>query len=207
MIVRPTIERYAEEHTTPPSPLLARVAATTATSTDRPEMMVGAVEGALLGMLVAMLRPRRILEIGTFTGYSALSMAEVMPPGARIVTIEADPRHAAIARSHIEASPYGDRIDLYEEAALDVLPKLDGEFGLIFFDADKASYVRYLDAVLPLLGEHGIIAVDNALQFAITTDAVDAEAMKTFNAYVAGRADLIQVLLTVRAGLTLIRRA
>jgi caffeoyl-CoA O-methyltransferase len=207
MIVRPTIERYAEEHTSPPSPLLAGVAAATATATDRPEMMVGAVEGALLGMLVAMLRPRRILEIGTFTGYSALAMAEAMPYAARIVTIEADPRHAAIARRHIEASPYAESIELCDGAALDVLPKLDGEFDLVFFDADKASYVRYLDAVLPLLSKHGIIAVDNALQFAITSDAGDAEAIRAFNAHVAGRADLVQVLLTVRAGLTLIRRA
>jgi caffeoyl-CoA O-methyltransferase len=207
MIVRPIIERYAEEHTSPPSPLLAEVAATTATSTDRPEMMVGPVEGALLGMVVAMLRPRRILEIGTFTGYSALAMAEAMPDGARIVTIEADPRHAAIARGHFDSSPYADRIELREGDALDVIAKLDGDFGLIFFDADKASYVRYLDAVLRLLGEHGIIAVDNALQFALTSDAGDAEAMKTFNAHVAARADLVQVLLTVRAGLTLIRRA
>jgi caffeoyl-CoA O-methyltransferase len=207
MIVRPAIERYAEEHTSPPSPLLAEVATTTATSTERPEMMVGAVEGTLLAMLVAMLRPRRILEIGTFTGYSALSMAEAMPADARIVTIEADARHAALARGHIEASPYGDRIELRDGAALDVLPKLAGEFDLIFFDADKASYVRYLDDVLPLLSERGIIAVDNALQFALTSDAGDAAAIKAFNAYVAARADLVQVILTVRAGLTLIRRA
>lgn len=207
MIVRPTIERYAEEHTSPPSPLLAEVASATAASTERPEMMVGAVEGALLAMLVAMLRPRRILEIGTFTGYSALSMAEAMPADARIVTIEADARHAALARRHIATSPYADRIDLREEPALDTLPTLAGDFDLVFFDADKASYVRYLDAVLPLLSERGIIAVDNALQFAITGDADDAAAIKAFNAHVASRADLVQVILTVRAGLTLIRRA
>jgi caffeoyl-CoA O-methyltransferase len=207
MIVRPTIERYATEHTSPPSPLLAEVSAATESATERPEMMVGALEGAFLAMLVAMLRPRRILEIGTFTGYSALSMAEAMPADCRMVTLEADARHAAIARRHFGVSPYADRIELCEGSAIDTLPQLAGPFDLAFFDADKRSYVRYLEAVLPMLSEQGIIVVDNALQFAITPDAEDAAAIRAFNSHLAGRADLIQVVLTVRAGLTLIRRA
>jgi caffeoyl-CoA O-methyltransferase len=207
MIVRPTIERYATEHTIPPSPLLAEVAAVTASVTEHPEMMTGPLEGALLAMLVAMLCPRRILEIGTFTGYSALSMAEAMPAGCRIVTLEADARHAALARRHIAASPYADRIEVREGPAIDTLPGLTGPFDLVFIDADKPSYVRFLGAVLPLLGERGIVAVDNVLHFAITADAGDAAAIEAFNAHVASRADLIQVVLTVRAGLMLIRRA
>lgn len=207
MIVRPKIEQYATEHTSPPSPLLAEVAAATASATDRPEMMVGALEGALLAMLVSMMRPQRILEIGTFTGYSALSMAEAMPAGSRIVTLEVDARHAALARRHIAASPYADRIELREGRAADTLPKLAGPFDLVFFDADKQSYVQYLDAVLPLLSDRGIIAVDNVLQFAITNNAEDAAAIRTFNSHVASRTDLVQVMLTVRAGLTLIHRA
>jgi caffeoyl-CoA O-methyltransferase len=207
MIVRPKIEQYAKEHTSPPSPLLAEVAAATASATERPEMMIGAIEGALLAMLVAMVRPQRILEIGTFTGYSALSMAEAMPAGCRMVTLEADPRHAAFARRHIAASPYADRIEVREGPALNTLPELTGPFDLVFIDADKPSYVRFLDAVLPLLGERGIVAVDNVLHFAVTADAEDAAAIEAFNAHVASRADLIQVMLTVRAGLTLIRRA
>jgi caffeoyl-CoA O-methyltransferase len=207
MIVRPTIEQYAKEHTSPPSPLLAKVAAVTASVTEQPEMMTGAVEGALLAMLVAMLRPRRILEIGTFTGYSALSMAEAMPPGCRIVTLEADARHAALARDHIAASPYAGFVEVREGPALDTLLSLAGPFDLVFIDADKPSYIRFLDAVLPLLGEQGIIAVDNVLHFAITPNAEDAAAIEAFNAHVASRADLVQVLLTVRAGLMLIRRA
>jgi caffeoyl-CoA O-methyltransferase len=207
MIVRPKIEQYAREHTSPPSPLLTEVAAATALATQTPEMMVGAVEGALLAMLVAMLRPRRILEIGTFTGYSALSMAEAMPAGCRIVTLEADPGHAAFARRHIAASPYADRIEVREGPALSTLPELTGCFDLVFIDADKPSYIRFLDAVLPRLGERGIIAVDNVLHFALTPDPGDAAAVRAFNSYVASRADLVQVMLTVRAGLTLIRRA
>lgn len=207
MIVRPKIEQYAREHTSPPSPLLAEVAAATAAATDAPEMMTGAVEGALLAMLVAMLRPRRILEIGTFTGYSALSMAEAMPADCRIVTLEADPGHAALARRHIAASPYADRIEVREGPAGKTLPALTGPFDLVFIDADKPSYIRFLDAVLPLVGERGIIAVDNVLHFAITADAQDAAGIEAFNSYVTSRADLIQVMLTVRAGLSLIRRA
>src|SRR5690349_19470473 len=163
MIVRPKIEQYAKEHTSPPSPLLAKVAAVTESATDRPEMMTGAVEGALLAMLVAMLRPQAILEIGTFTGYSALSMAEAMPAGCRIVTLEADPNHAVIARRHIAGSPYAGRVEVCEGPALDTLAGLTGPFDLVFIDADKPSYVKFLDAVLPLLGDRGIIAVDNVL--------------------------------------------
>lgn len=207
MIVRPRIEEYAREHTSPPSPLLDRVAAATVAETELPEMMVGALEGALLAMLVAMLSPRRILEIGTFTGYSALSMAEAMPAGGRIVTLEADPVHAAAARRHIAASPYADRVEVREGPALETLTDLAAPFDLVFIDADKPSYVRYLDAVLPLLPERGIIAVDNVLQFAVTVDAEDAAAVQEFNTYLAKHPDLVQVMLTVRAGLTLIRRA
>lgn len=207
MIVRPRIEKYAREHTSPPSPLLDRVAAATAVDTELPEMMVGALEGALLATLVAMSSPSRILEIGTFTGYSALSMAEAMPAGCRIITLEADQAHAGAARRHIAASPYADRIEVREGPALDTLTDLAAPFDLVFIDADKSSYVRYLDAVLPLLSERGIIAVDNVLQFAITTDAEDAAAVREFNTYVAKHPDLVQVMLTVRAGLTLIRRA
>ncbi len=207
MIVRPKIEQYAKDHTSPPSPLLAEVAAATVSATEVPEMMVGAVEGALLAMLVAMLRPQRILEIGTFTGYSALSMAEAMPADCRIVTLEADPRHAAFACRHIAASPYADRIEVREGPADNTLPELTGPFDLVFIDADKPSYIGFLDAVLPLLGERGIVAVDNVLHFALTADAEDAAAIEAFNSYVASRADLMQVMLTVRAGLMLIRRA
>lgn len=207
MIVRPKIEQYAKEHTSSPSPLLAEVAAATMAATEVPEMMIGPVEGALLAMLVAMARPQRILEIGTFTGYSALSMAEAMPAGCRIVTLEADPWHTAFARRHIAASPYADRIEVREGPALATIPELTGLFDLVFIDADKPSYVRFLDAVLPLLGERGIVVVDNVLHFALSADAGDAAAVQAFNSYVASRTDLIQVMMTVRAGLTLIRRA
>ncbi|WP_433213830.1 O-methyltransferase [Microtetraspora malaysiensis] len=207
MIVRPKVELYAEEHTSTPSPLLAQVAATTRATMERPEMMTGAVEGALLAMLVAMVRPQRVLEIGTFTGYSALSMAEAMPADCRIVTLEADTGIAEIARGHIAASPYADRIEVREGPALDTLPTLQGPFDLVFLDADRPSYIHFLDAVLPLLGEHGFVVVDNVLHFAITPDPAEATAVHAFNAYVAGRDDLVQVMLTIRAGVTLIRRA
>jgi predicted O-methyltransferase YrrM len=207
MIVRPTIEEYARAHTSPPSPLLADVAALTASETDVAEMMIGAIEGALLAMLVAMVRPRRILEVGTFTGYSALSMAEAMPDDCRIVTLELDPRHVELARRNIARSPYADRIDICQGPALETLSTLEGPFELVFIDADKPSYIKLLAAAVPLLADRGVIAVDNALHFAITADANDATAIRAFNEHVAGRDDLIQVVLTVRAGLMLIRRA
>lgn len=207
MIVRPTIEEYARAHTSPPSPLLVDVAALTASETDVPEMMIGAIEGALLAMLVAMVGPQRILEIGTFTGYSALSMAEAMPDDCRLITLESDPRHVELAQRNIARSPYADRIEICQGPALETLARLTGAFELVFIDADKPSYIKLLDAVVPLLAERGVIVVDNALHFAITADADDAAAIRAFNEHVAGRDDLVQVVLTVRAGLMLIRRA
>lgn len=210
MIVRPKVERYAEEHSSAERPWLAALAEETRASTELPQMMVGPLEGYFLQTLVFVMRPRLVLEIGTFTGYSALAMAEQLPPEGRIVTCEIDPRHADIADRHISASPWADRVELLRGPALESIEKLDGPFDLVFIDADKTGYGRYFDAVLPKLAEHGLLAVDNVLQFGGVVNehdqSPDIVALREFNAKVLADERVEQVVLTVREGVTLIRR-
>ena len=162
-------------------------------------------------MLVFALRPAWVLEIGTFSGYSALSMAAGLPPGGRISTCELNPEHAAAARAHIAGSPHSARIEVLEGPALDTIARLAGPFGFVFIDADKPGYAGYLEAVLPKLAPGGVIAADNTLWSGQVLDAADTSesttALRAFNDAVARDPRLVCVQLTVRDGVTLIRRA
>jgi caffeoyl-CoA O-methyltransferase len=210
-VVDEAIEEYARRHSSPEPAHLAALAEETRASTRAPQMMVGVLEGGFLAMLVHMLRPRLVLEIGTFTGYSALSMAAALPPGGRIVTCEIDDTHAAIARRHIAASSFADRIELRFGPAADAIAALDGPFDFVFVDADKTGYLGYYEAVLPKLSEHGVIAVDNVLWNRRVLEPPgghddDTRALVAFNEHVAGDERVECVMLTVRDGVTLIRR-
>ena len=209
-IVDPDIESYAEAHTSPEPPWFAELDADTRRRTAAPQMMVGPLEGRFLRMLVDLLRPELVLEIGTFTGYSSLSMAEALPPGGRIVTCDISEEHVAVAREHIARTPYADRIDIRLGPALDTIDGLDGPFDLVFIDADKTNYEAYLEAVLPKLSERGLIAVDNVLWSGRVLDDTaqdtDTVAIKAFNERVVADDRLDAVMVTVRDGVTLIRR-
>lgn len=211
MITREQIDAYAADHSTPDSKLLEKVANETRTSMEDSSMMVGPVEGRLLEFLVRMSGARRVLEIGTFTGYSALSMAAGLPHDGRIVTCEIDPQTAAIARRHFESSPWAEQIKLRVGPALDTLATLDGPFDFVFLDADKESYRNYYDAVLPLLSDDGLVAVDNVLRSGRVLDDTDespgTRAVVAFNDFVRHDPRVECVMLTVRDGLTLLRRA
>jgi predicted O-methyltransferase YrrM len=208
--VDPDLDRYATEHSTPEAELLRDVAAATRESLDAPQMMVGPLEGRFLEMLVHLSQPARVLEIGTFSGYSALAMASALPPGGRIVTCEVDPRAAEMARRHFQASPWADRIELREGPALATIAELDGPFDLVFIDADKVEYRDYYEAVLPLLSDRGLIAVDNVLWSGRVLDSDDdrddTRAIAAFNDHVASDSRVVAVMLTIRDGVTLIRR-
>jgi caffeoyl-CoA O-methyltransferase len=209
-IVRDEIERYAEEHTTRPTELLDRLADETGATLPIPEMLTGPVEGRLLEMLVFALRARRVLEIGTYSGYGALSMAAGLPEGGRIDTCEIESRHAEVARRYIAESPYADRITLHEGPALETIARLDGPFDFVFVDADKTGYRAYYDAVLPKLADDGLIAFDNTLQGGRVVDAPDesegTRAIVEFNDLLPADARVVCVLLTVRDGVTLVRK-
>jgi caffeoyl-CoA O-methyltransferase len=211
-IVDPRIEAYAAAHSTPEPALFADLAAETRTSTSAPSMMVGTLEGRFLSFLVTMLRPQLVLEIGTFTGYSALSMAGSLPPGGRIVTCDISEDHVAIARRHIDASPHRDQIDIRVGPATDTLKSLDGPFDLVFIDADKTGYLAYYEAIVPMLAPGGVIAVDNVLwsgrvlNGASSDDADETtRALREFNDHVVADERVECLMLPLRDGVTLIR--
>jgi predicted O-methyltransferase YrrM len=208
-ITDPVLEAYALSHTTPPGELLRDLAEETRATLSAPQMMVGALEGRFLEMLVYALRPTWVLEIGTFSGYSSLSMAAGLAPGGRITTCELSPVHAAVARKHIGRSPYADLIEVIEGPALETVAKLDGPFDFVFIDADKTNYLAYYEAVLPKLAPHGLIAADNTLWSGRVVDdsdqSDDTRAIRAFNDAVAADGRVVCVQTTVRDGVTLIR--
>jgi caffeoyl-CoA O-methyltransferase len=208
-IVREEIDRYAEEHTTPPTELLAALAEETRATLRLPQMLTGPVEGRLLEMLVYTGGASRVLEIGTYSGYASLSMAAALPPGGHIDTCEIEERHAEVARRYIAQSPYADRIAVHVGPALETIDRLEGSFDFVFIDADKENYVGYYEAVLPRLGERGLIAADNTLWSGRVLDESDTSegtrAIKEFNEHVRADSRVTSVMLTVRDGVTLIR--
>jgi caffeoyl-CoA O-methyltransferase len=165
-----------------------------------------------LETLVFIAQPRLVLELGTYSGYSALAMAAALPPGGRIVTCEIKDEHAQFAQRHIDASPYADRIDIRVGPALETIGALGGPFDLVFIDADKPSYAAYYEAVLAKLAPRGLIVVDNTLWSGRVIDVADdaqdsTRALAAFNDSVAADPRVVSVMLTVRDGVTLIRRA
>ncbi|MEN3313044.1 MAG: caffeoyl-CoA O-methyltransferase [Actinomycetota bacterium] len=210
-IVDPRVEAYAEEHTTPDGELFERLAAETREKTTAPQMMVGRLEGQFLRVLVRSLRARRILELGTFTGYSSISMALALPADGRVITCDVNEETNAIARRYAQEAGVEDRIDYRLGPALETIAQLDGPFDLVFIDADKPNYVNYYEATLPLLGDGGLIIVDNTLWSGRVVDDEDDEdttrAIRELNDHVSADPRVENVLLTVRDGMNLVWRA
>lgn len=208
-IADPRVEQYAVEHTTGEPAFFAALARRTRKETREPGMMVGTLEGRFLATLVALARPQRVLEIGTFTGYSALSMAGSLPPGGRIITCDISEEHAAMARRNFAASPYADRIEIKVGPALESIEALDGPFDFVFIDADKGGYLSYYEALLPKLAPEGVIVADNVLWSGRLLDDGDdsgaTQAIREFNDHVAADERVDVVMLTVRDGVSLIR--
>jgi caffeoyl-CoA O-methyltransferase len=172
-------------------------------------MLSGPVEGRLLETLVWISQPELVLEIGTYSSSAAQFMAYGLPEGGRVITCELDPDRAAFAREHIEAGPVADRIELREGPALETIASLDGPFDLVFIDANKDGYVDYYEAVLPKLSDRGLIVADNTLFSGEVLEAPEgtAQHIARFNEHVAADPRTVQVMLSVRDGVTLIRRA
>lgn len=210
-IVDPTLESYATEHTTPPPDFLEELATDLHATLDFPHMMVGRLEGRFLEILTFALGARSVLEIGTFGGYSALSMAAGLAPDGHITTCEISPAHAEFARRHIAKSPYADRIEVVVGPALETIARLEGPFDLVFIDADKTSYPAYFEATLPKLAPRGLIAADNTLWSGRILDPDDSSddtvALRRFNDALATDPRVVVVQTTLRDGVTLIRRA
>ncbi len=210
MIVTPELDQYTVEHSTPEPPHLAALAEETRQFSSAHGMMVGPVEGQFLALMVELTGAHRVLEIGTFTGYSALSMAAALPPRGTLVTCDVNPDHIGVARRHIAQSPFADRIDIRLGPALETLETLPGPFDLVFIDADKSNYANYYEAVLPKLAEGGLILVDNVLWSGRVLDPEesdeDTKAIRAFNDKVRDDSRVTCVMLSIRDGITVIRR-
>lgn len=205
-LVSPEIEAYAEQVTSPHEALLEELSVETIRDSVGPAgMLTGPVAGRFLELLVWAMQPKRVLEIGTLTGHSALAMAAALPADGHLDACELDPERAAVAQRYFDRSAHGSKITLHVGPALDTIARLEGEFDFVFLDADKGGYVDYYEAVLPRLSERGLIAADNTL---LGGSVLDGEGpIVRFNEHVAADPRTVQVLLTVRDGITLIRRA
>jgi caffeoyl-CoA O-methyltransferase len=203
------IEAYAARHTTPTSATLQAVAASTVGWSEHPGYMIDATEAQLLRLLVAVSGARRILEVGTFSGYSALAMAEALPVDGHIDTLELSGEHVAKAAEHIEWAGESGRISIHEGLALDSLARLVGPYDLAFIDADKSAYPEYYEAVLPLMRPGGLIVADNVFRHGRVLEAQSrdpsVEGMRRFNDRVVSDPRVEAVMLTVRDGVSLIR--
>lgn len=207
-LVPEEIERYAEEHSTSLPPLLRELVERTYAEMEAPTMLSGQLEGTLLQMLVAALGARRVLEVGMFTGFSALMMAAALPDDGRLITCEVNPKAIAFARSFFERSPHGHKIEVREGPALETIRSLAGPFDLVFIDADKTNYINYYEAALDLLSPSGLIVVDNVLWSGrvLSPENEQDRAIAAFNDHVQRDERVTNVVLTVRDGIMLIRR-
>jgi caffeoyl-CoA O-methyltransferase len=204
----PGIEEYAQAKTGPIDPLLEELSEETHAKMSLPQMLTGPLEGHLLKMIVQIACARRILEIGMFTGYSALWMAEGLPQDGEITTLEIDPQAIELTSKYFARSPYGKKIRVIEGPALNSLAELEGPFDLVFIDADKANYPHYYREVLPKLRSGGLILVDNVLWggAVLSPKTDDDHTIASFNDMVSNDPRVEGVLLTIRDGLFLIRK-
>ena len=198
------IDAYANARSTPESALYRELAEETRAKATNPQMMVGNTEGLFLRALVRATGAPRVREIGTFTGYSALAMAEGLPEDGNLITCDIDPDSTAIARAFWARSPHGARIELRLGPALDTIDGLDGPFDLAFIDADKGGYIDYWEAIVPIMRKGGVIVADNVLWSGRVLDPrePDDKALAAFNEHVAADERVEQVMLPVRDGIT-----
>ncbi len=199
------IDAYVLAHSSPASGVFEALARETVETTDEPEMQVGAVEGMFLKLLARLTGARRILEIGTFTGYSALMMAEGAPDDAEIITCDINRRSTDIARKYWAKSPHGKKITLKLGPALATLEDITETLDMVFIDADKRNYVHYWEACIPKVRSGGLILADNVLWSGGVLDPVEDEerALAGFNEHVLEDSRVELVMLTIRDGITM----
>jgi len=204
------IEAYAQAHSMPESDLCRALRKETTRRMELPQMMVGPLEGAFLKVMTQVVGAKRILEIGMFTGYSALCFAEALPENGTVITCEIENESAALARNYFARSPHGKKIEIRMGPALDTMRSLTGPFDLIFVDADKTNYVNYYRKALDLISPNGVILVDNVLWDGEVLRQPPPDertaAIQELNRIVAADSRVTAVLLTIRDGVLMIRR-
>lgn len=200
------VELFAQVHTEPETDLYARLREETYREMNNPQMQVGLLEGRFLKMLVRLTRAQNILEIGMFTGYSALMIAEGLPEDGHLITCDIDPKAEAIARKYFAESPHGKKISIRMGPALETIKTLSGQqFDLVFIDADKPNYCNYYEACFPLVKSGGLIVGDNVLWSGKVLDPKDdnTRAIVAFSDLVQSDPRVENVCLTVRDGIML----
>lgn len=203
------IEAYAQAHSMPESDLCRALREETFRRMEFPQMVVGPLEGAFLKMMTQIVGAKRVLEVGMFTGYSALCFAEALPADGTILTCEIDDESAALARTYFARSPHGRKIEIRMGPALDTMRALTGPFDLVFIDADKTNYVNYYRRALELISPSGVILIDNVLWDGevLLQPPPDERtaAIQELNRVVAADSRVTAVLLTIRDGVLIVR--
>ena len=209
-LINPLIQAYAEKFSSAEHALLKEIADFTYANHSESQMLSGHLQGKFLEMGSMMLRPRRILEIGTFTGYSALCLAMGLTDDGVLHTIELRENDAATAKGYFDRSAYKEKIVLHTGDARQVVNTIDEIFDLVFIDADKAGYIEYFNLVFPKVRKNGFIFADNIFFHGQAIEAEptgkNAKAIKEFNQYINERTDIEKMILTLRDGLYLIRK-
>jgi caffeoyl-CoA O-methyltransferase len=209
-LIHPLVEAYAANYTTAQTALLQEIEAYTQAHHAQPHMLSGHVQGRLLSMLSQMLQPQRILEIGTFTGFSALCLAEGLQPNGQLHTIELRQEDAALAQGFFQKSVYHQQIHQHVGNALEVLDRLPETWDLVFIDADKVNYCNYYNKIFSHVRKNGFIIADNVFfhgdVLQTPVKGKNAIAMQAFNELVKADKNVEQVVLSVRDGLTLLRK-
>ncbi len=209
-LIHPKVQEYAEAFSSGEDSLLKEIADYTYSKHDDPQMLSGPLQGKVLEMISCMIRPKRILEIGTFTGYSALCLAKGLTDDGLLHTIDIREADVQLARSFFNRSAYADQIISHSGNALDIIPKLNETWDLVFIDANKPEYTGYFNLVLPQVRKNGFILADNIFFHGEVLEenvkGKNAKGIAAFNEFIKERTDIEKVILTIRDGLCLIRK-
>ncbi|MDP4262200.1 MAG: O-methyltransferase [Bacteroidota bacterium] len=209
-LINPRVQSYAEHFSSGEDDLLKEINDWTLKHHPEYQMLSGHLQGKVLEAISWMIRPRRILEIGTFTGYSALCLAKGLTAGGQLHTIELREEDAATAKRFFNLSSYSAQIILHTGNALSIIPQLDETWDLVFIDADKPAYIEYFELVMPKVRQNGFILADNIFFHGEALEenpkGKSAKGIKAFNEFIKGRKDIEKVILTLRDGLYLVRK-
>jgi len=210
-IMKPGIEKYATDHTSEELPVLAKLSRATHLRTHQPQMLSGHLQGAFLQLISRMVKPAAILEIGTFTGYSAICLAQGLPENGTLITIDCNPEMEDFTRPYFEESGLSKKIKLITGDATEIIENLQGPFDMVFIDADKENYLNYFKQIYPKVSPGGYILADNTLWYGHVIEpnaGSDREtaAIVNFNTYVQHHEGVDNVLLPLRDGIMIVRK-
>ncbi|SMC85885.1 O-methyltransferase [Moheibacter sediminis] len=210
-ILSDELEKYISQHTTAESEILARLRKETFLRTTQPQMLSGAYQGRLLSLISKMINPKNILEIGTFTGYATLCLAEGLQKDGKIITIDRNEELMYIPQKYFEESEFSNQIEMKIGNALDILDELEDNFNLVFIDADKSNYINYYNKIIDKMNSGGVILADNVLWYGKVMEETKANdkdtlILKEFNEMLVSDSRIEVVLLPVRDGISLIRK-